>query len=617
MKRKILFPLITFSIPIVFFLLLELVLRLFGVGDSYDLFIPAGDRWQVNTGAAAKYFTQKNIAIPELIARDFPRQKQDNTFRILCLGGSTTAGFPYEVNINFPYFIKTRLDYLYTDKNIEVINLGISAINSFTVLDLAPQMKIVEPDLILIYIGHNEFYGALGVASAEFTSLNRSIIKFILALRQVRIYQVLSELYYALLPEPEGPRGDLMQKMIAEHLIDRDSEAYTGTIRNFRENLREMFQIFQEDSIPVIIGTVVSNLADQPPLQDLAASGGTAAAKPSPAMEKYNEGRQYYEAADFKKAKVALTEARDLDGMRFRASSDINKIIKETAGEVSLPIAEIEALFVRYSKNGIPGQDIFLEHLHPKPQGYGLIARGFVEAIAEAELLPKSRMLPQPDLAYLSASDFTLLDQVIGDLKILKLVNEYPFNGRSGFKPVAVPDKKISELAGQHVQDLIFWDKAHYLLGDYYLEQNQPYKALAEYRAVSIADTSLPTPYYKVAKVATVVENYYQAERNYKKAIKKYPDGHFLYAKLGIILIARKKFEEARDILEILMEKEKAKPTLSAFEMTGAKYLLGVAYAQNKQLPEAEKMLRTVLAENKDHAKALDLLRQIEAYKGD
>jgi hypothetical protein len=74
MKRKILFTLITISIPIVFFLLLELVLRLFGVGDSYDLFIPAGDRWQVNTGAAAKYFTQKDIAIPELIARDFPRQ---------------------------------------------------------------------------------------------------------------------------------------------------------------------------------------------------------------------------------------------------------------------------------------------------------------------------------------------------------------------------------------------------------------------------------------------------------------------------------------------------------------------------------------------------------------
>jgi hypothetical protein len=191
-----------------------------------------------------------------------------------------------------------------------VINLGISAVNSFTVLDIAPQMKIVEPDLILIYIGHNEFYGALGVASAEFTSLNRSFIKFILALRHVRIYQVLSELYYALLPEPEGPRGDLMQEMIAEHLIDRDSEAYSGTIRNFRENLREMFHIFQEDSIPVIIGTVVSNLADQPPLQDLAASGGTAAAEPSPAMEKYNEGRQYYEIADFKKAKVALTEGQ-------------------------------------------------------------------------------------------------------------------------------------------------------------------------------------------------------------------------------------------------------------------------------------------------------------------
>ena len=49
--------------------------------------------------------------------------------------------------------------------------------------------------------------------------------------------------------------------------------------------------------------------------------------------------------------------------------------------------------------------------------------------------------------------------------------------------------------------------------------------------------------------------------------------------------------------------------------MTEAKYLLGVAYAQNRQLPEAKKILRAVLTDNPDHTKALDLLRQIEAYK--
>jgi Flp pilus assembly protein TadD len=115
--------------------------------------------------------------------------------------------------------------------------------------------------------------------------------------------------------------------------------------------------------------------------------------------------------------------------------------------------------------------------------------------------------------------------------------------------------------------------------------------------------------------VAVTVENYYQAERNYKKAIEINPNVHFLYAKLGIILIARKNFKEARDILEKLIEKEKVRSTLNDKELIEARYLLGVAYAQNKQLEEAEQTLRKVLSEKPDHAKAQDLLRQIEAYE--
>ena len=613
MNRKTIFTIITILIPIVFFIFLEVLLRLVGVGDSYDLFIEDGDRWQVNTQMAAKYFTQQDITIPELIEQNFPQKKDTSTYRILCLGGSTTAGFPYEVNINFPYFIKTRLKYLYSKKTFEVINLGISAVNSFTVLDIAPQMKKVDPDLILIYMGHNEFYGAFGVASAEYTSLNRSFVKFTLALRQLRLYQILSGLYQAILPDKEGDRGGLMQEMIGEHLIDKESEDFQGTIKNFEENLQEICEIFQEDEIPVIIGTIASNLAGQPPLQDLASDQ----IKPSPAMLRYKEGKSYYEAGDLENARISLTDARDLDGMRFRAPSEINPAIRRVAQEFNHPVAEVEALFIQNSKNRVPGNELFLEHLHPNPFGYMLIARGFVEAITKNGLLPKSRMLPQPEAGYLSAAGFTLLDQVIGDLKIEQLVKEYPFNGRSEFKPVEVKNKKIREIAFDHVRKKILWDEAHYRLGDHYLNQNEPYKALAEYRAVSIAFPELFTPYYKVGKVAIAVENYYQAERNYKKAIEINPQASFLYAKLGVVLIARKKFEEARDTLEDLLEMENAKPSLTALEMIEVKYLLGVAYAQNKQLEKAKEALGQVLAEMPDHTKAQDLLRQIEAYKGE
>ena len=78
------------------------------------------------------------------------------TFRIFCLGGSTATGYPYWYNASFSFFLKTRLKIIFPDKNIEVINLSMTAVNSFTVLDMVKELPEYEPDLILVYDGHNE-----------------------------------------------------------------------------------------------------------------------------------------------------------------------------------------------------------------------------------------------------------------------------------------------------------------------------------------------------------------------------------------------------------------------------------------------------------------------------
>ena len=44
---------------------------------------------------------------------------------------------------------------------------AMTATNSFTTLDFARELVDCQPDLYIVYDGHNEFYGALGVASRE------------------------------------------------------------------------------------------------------------------------------------------------------------------------------------------------------------------------------------------------------------------------------------------------------------------------------------------------------------------------------------------------------------------------------------------------------------------
>ena len=53
------------------------------------------------------------------------------------------------------------LQHLMPDREVEVINLGLTAVASFPVRKVAEQaMGATEPDLLLVYGGHNEFFGA-------------------------------------------------------------------------------------------------------------------------------------------------------------------------------------------------------------------------------------------------------------------------------------------------------------------------------------------------------------------------------------------------------------------------------------------------------------------------
>jgi len=155
--------------PILFFILIEFALVFFSYGNDYSTFVQfekESDEYLVfNPSLPQKYFNKSDV-VPSVIPDAFKSTKDNNTFRIFTLGGSTTAGWPYPSTVSFPKFLKRELDSKFPNKKFEVINLGISAINSFTVLDIITDVIAHEPDLILIYMGHNEFYGAYGAGSS-------------------------------------------------------------------------------------------------------------------------------------------------------------------------------------------------------------------------------------------------------------------------------------------------------------------------------------------------------------------------------------------------------------------------------------------------------------------
>ena len=88
---------------------------------------------------------------------EFSKDKPDNTYRIIAVGGSTTFGSGVTDENTWPRILEKKLQNLSESKNIEVINAGIGAITSFNESKLIKEKLIhYKPDLMIVYDGNND-----------------------------------------------------------------------------------------------------------------------------------------------------------------------------------------------------------------------------------------------------------------------------------------------------------------------------------------------------------------------------------------------------------------------------------------------------------------------------
>ena len=89
---------------------------------------------------------------------EFSRTKPPNTFRIVCLGASTT--FAAEASSNeatWPYLLQQRLQAANPNRRIEVINAAVSGyVASDSLQNLRHRVLPLDPDLVLYYEANNE-----------------------------------------------------------------------------------------------------------------------------------------------------------------------------------------------------------------------------------------------------------------------------------------------------------------------------------------------------------------------------------------------------------------------------------------------------------------------------
>ncbi len=438
MKKTRVFQFIAICIPFAFFALLELGLRVIDYGQEIPLFME-----YPNSGAANA--PQYLLPRPDVIKRYFPeaakppsvtietnfflKDKPEDGLRIFVQGGSTAAGFPFGYGASIAGMLDYRLKQSFPERSVEVVNTALSAVNSYTILDFVDEIIAQQPDAVLIYAGHNEYLGILGVGSAYTAANSPTATLLYLKLKDSRIFQLLQNLYWQF-AQPSGQENNqtsrtFMAKVAKHKNIAYGSDLYQAGLQQFQRNMSLVLDKYQAAGIPVFISSIASNLADQAPFSSEPAQSGSKIPHTS-ANVFYQEGKKLIAEGEYEQAKQALTKARDYDLLRFRAPSAINTIINELATSKSAYFVDANQQLVDAAKDTIIGNDLMLEHLHPTIDGYFIIADSFYKALQQSAVFGR---FPEYIKTELAQQDLPVFDAEVywGKAKIAGLMADYPF----------------------------------------------------------------------------------------------------------------------------------------------------------------------------------------------
>jgi tetratricopeptide (TPR) repeat protein len=500
----------------------------------------------LNPEASGKYFSSQRNATTGNI-EPFKKHKEPNTLRIFILGESTAIGYPYFHNGSFHRWLQYRLTHTYPDRPFEIVNIALTAVNSYTVLGFAKEVVNYEPDVILIYTGHNEYYGALGVGSTENIGGNRSLIRLILWLRDFRITQLITAVYGKMIPSGDQSQdGTRMQRMAAKQKIPYQSELYQRGVEQFSSNMKETLELFSKRDIPVFLSNLVSNEKDLKPFVSfpvdslrfpdfypafMAAKEYRSASQflkaadhhyPSHALCNYYLGQLAYAQGEFREAKGFFSKARDLDGLRFRAPAILNDITARLCAQyANAHLVDTKSVFEAFSEHGIMGDRLILEHVHPDLMGYALMSDAFYTAMKKERLISAGGNEMSFSTLW-KEMPVTRIDSLSGVYKVANLKNSWPFAGtmRRDSSGAKTPEERIAyQLANRKISWLDAMDQGY----DLYI-RNQ---ALAEARKTVetlILEYPLNAGYYlKSAMISGEMKEEKQAVFNFQKAFRLAP----------------------------------------------------------------------------------------------
>ncbi len=360
----------------------------------------------------------------------FLKSKPPKTYRVFCLGGSTTYGRPYSDLTSYCGWLREYLPLVDDGRQWEVINAGGVSYASYRVAMVMQELAKYEPDLFVVYSAHNEFlekrtYASLSAQPSAWLGLQGWLSKarfFALSTRAIEIWQRSS----AAAPPAAGHGSDnsldLLPAEVDERLnhtigpadYERDPDWEQNVLLHYEINLRRMIKIAQGAGAKIVFITPASNLKDCSPFKGLPgelspaaqeevrqlvgqigtliASGqsrqslellqSAALLDPENADVQFWLGRAAFEAGLEQEAETAFKRALNVDICALRAIDEIDQAIRRVAVESQVPLVDFGQLLAEKCRqelgHGCLGQEYFLDHVHPTVETHEQLARWII-----------------------------------------------------------------------------------------------------------------------------------------------------------------------------------------------------------------------------------------------
>lgn len=348
----------------------------------------------------------------------FPAVKQANEFRIFVFGGSTVQGRPFSISTSFTTFLEIALRQINPSIKWEVINCGGISYASYRLLPIVKECLNYQPDLYIVCSGHNEFLECITYTDARHASgiLADSYGR----LNQLNSFHLLQNAFNFVTRKPPSTDTPNFLSNEVDAMLDHQGglDAYHRSALHaeeielgFESNLVRMIAIADAANVPLMFIAPPSNLRDCPPFKsefsaatdattqqkiseklnqafELISTDTTSAVRllisateddPAFAISWYQLGRALIQQNRIEEAHAAFIRARNEDVCPLRMTSDLKTTLLNVASSYQIPLMDAEKLLSARSRNGIPGDAVLVDHVHPSFGSHQNIAMALID----------------------------------------------------------------------------------------------------------------------------------------------------------------------------------------------------------------------------------------------